>query len=32
LVMGRYLAPFVKVEQLGGGSNDWMAEMNLIIL
>ena len=31
-VAGRYLAPFVEVEQLAGRSNDWMGKMELVIL
>ena len=31
-VVSGYLTPFVKVEQLGGRSNDWMGEMNLVTL
>jgi hypothetical protein len=31
-VVGRYLVPFVEVKQLGGGSNNWMGKVNLIVL
>ena len=32
LVVGGYLMPLVEVEELGGGSNDGVTEMNLVIL
>ena len=31
-VVGRYLTPFVEVEQLAGQSNDWMGKMELVVL